>query len=180
MNDGVTRAGKKEAILMFRFLKGTWVCVCWGGGKGGLQLFIMPHYPTSQLPFWAFRSILWPPTSWTIEARTFPSEQRWSQQQEHDGCSWETNCLLCSRMDSPPMSQSLYFHTQSQSQNCTPLHSVKQQVTAFIPLNHVVRWMFKSPISSEEGVNVSESVSFWLRMFPFDPGHKICIYIYIY
>lgn len=61
----------------------------------------MPHYPTSYLPFWAFRNILWPPTSQTIEARTFPSEQRWSQQQEHEGCSWETNCLLCSRIDSP-------------------------------------------------------------------------------
>lgn len=49
-----------------------------------------------------------------------------------------------------------------------------------MPLHHVIRWMFKSPISSGEGVNVGECVSFWLRLFPFDPGHKIWLFYFFY
>lgn len=98
--------GKWGDFDIFLFLKGCLsvsVCVGW-------SLSCLSIQPLTS-PFWAFRSILWPLTFWTIEARTFPSERRWSQQQEHEGCSWETNCLLCSRMDSPLCPSHLLSHT---------------------------------------------------------------------
>lgn len=134
----------------------------------------MPHYPTSYLPFWAFRSILWPPTSWTMEARTFPSEQRWSQQQEHEGCSWETNCLLCSRMDSPPTSQSVTF-THSHRHKTTHLCTVKSCQTTGGSLNTSLKIQI-SHILWREGVCVLGCNKAPKRILPFDLGHKILQY----